>query len=369
MRGGKSSEGRTGAPLFIHIGAHKTGSSTIQAFLRDHEAALAARGILYPTIGRTVLGAHHGLGIGLRDGLSDEGRKMWEEVRRLRVEAPEGHRIVLSSEAFVSLPREQVRYLQRLIGAGPVKILFYVREIAGAVVSGYGQLTKMGNNLLDFDRYFKRHAEAGSKAWVGGVSRWATAFGAENVRIRMLHPTGLVGGDLMEDCLHALGTSMAELGADSAPLRNVAPGWRVTETLRAFASRLGEEERARAFKRMPRIVEEMGQDASLAPALKERGEYLTLEQRRICGDLTRRMIEGINAILPGTNLRMPPSAPAAERPFLPSIERMSAAEAEEVMVRVRAKLAERRVKGRGPRQQKAGRLMRRAMDVTARAVA
>ena len=38
--------------IYLHIGFPKTGTTSIQTWLTEHAAALAAHGVLYPAIGR-----------------------------------------------------------------------------------------------------------------------------------------------------------------------------------------------------------------------------------------------------------------------------------------------------------------------------
>lgn len=53
--------------VYVHIGSHKTGTKSIQAFLRRHADALAVAGIHIPNAG-TILpqSGHHNIGWGLR---------------------------------------------------------------------------------------------------------------------------------------------------------------------------------------------------------------------------------------------------------------------------------------------------------------
>src|SRR5438309_2230327 len=57
----------SGMRVHVHIGSHKTGTKSIQAFLRSHAGALAAAGIHVPQAG-TILpqSGHHNIGWGLR---------------------------------------------------------------------------------------------------------------------------------------------------------------------------------------------------------------------------------------------------------------------------------------------------------------
>src|SRR5204862_1632178 len=78
--------GSAGRELLLHVGTHKTGTTSLQVTLADLSADLAARGILYPETGRVGAGHHNiawGLvgdrrfdrGVGYLDELADEIRR------------------------------------------------------------------------------------------------------------------------------------------------------------------------------------------------------------------------------------------------------------------------------------------------------
>ena len=50
------------ARLFVHVGTHKTGTTSIQVFLRGHAAALRRQGLYVPTTGTIdPQSGHHNL--------------------------------------------------------------------------------------------------------------------------------------------------------------------------------------------------------------------------------------------------------------------------------------------------------------------
>jgi hypothetical protein len=54
--------------LFVHIGTHKTGTTSIQAYLSKHAALLLRRGLYVPAIGSVwEHSGHHNVAWGLRD--------------------------------------------------------------------------------------------------------------------------------------------------------------------------------------------------------------------------------------------------------------------------------------------------------------
>ena len=282
--------------LFIHIGMHKAGSSSIQAFLSENAARLADKGVLYPEAGRSGP-AHHDLAQPLRQG---EVAADWPAI----ADAASERTVVLSSEAFCGCDPDQVR---QAAGAADVRILVWQRNAAEGAVSRYAQNTKRGRNLQPFDRFFDRIGDSEQLLIAPLLARWAQVFGASAIRVRSLDPEALAEGDLIADLLQALGVE------DDPTLvrpgrQNISPGWRALETIRALnrdITAAGEpDERAQRFMRkaMPRAVAR----AETRLGLYERGAYLSPEQ-------AARMVERYNADIAaleasGMDVRLKPLA-------------------------------------------------------------
>ena len=101
--------------LLLHIGQHKTGTSSIQKFFDAAGDKLAAHGIIYPKAGRNgVLGdapGHHALARAFYDrhhrGELPEVAAMVASVRK-EFELSGGHTLVISAEDIYACPRPQV---------------------------------------------------------------------------------------------------------------------------------------------------------------------------------------------------------------------------------------------------------------------
>ncbi|MCP9833464.1 MULTISPECIES: hypothetical protein [unclassified Cyanobium] len=90
--------------VFIHIGTHKTGTTSIQAFLRSHARELAQSGILVPLVGTlSESSGHHNLAFQLNGDSRYDSRlgRLSELVDELRHST--ALRAVISSEDFSGL--------------------------------------------------------------------------------------------------------------------------------------------------------------------------------------------------------------------------------------------------------------------------
>ena len=129
--------------LYLHIGLHKTGSSALQTFFARNIDALAAHGLCYPeghTHGQAVAGhVTSGNATSLYHRLL-EGRLVPTFEALLR-EVGEPPRMLLSTEAFASLSREQVEELLAVLSSTyRVRVICFVRDVYPLLWSGYGCL-------------------------------------------------------------------------------------------------------------------------------------------------------------------------------------------------------------------------------------
>lgn len=130
---------------FLHIGTHKTGSTSIQVSLKQSREALARRGYLYPAAG-TPPGSHgqHNIGWQLRGdrrfspepGTIDD---LLEEIDRTGLD------VVLSSEDLECTTENLSSLVGKLEERGfAVSIVVYLREQADYAKSLYIELTRHG---------------------------------------------------------------------------------------------------------------------------------------------------------------------------------------------------------------------------------
>lgn len=131
--------------LYVHIGTHKTGTTSIQAFLREHADALLACGVYVPA--STTLYAqsgHHNIGFELLDPARFDPAKGTLDDLAAELAACPALSAVISSENLEYLVRrpELLARLEAAVeGAGftPVYLVCF-REPASYAVSLYREL-------------------------------------------------------------------------------------------------------------------------------------------------------------------------------------------------------------------------------------
>lgn len=208
----------------IHIGAEKTGTTTIQNFCAANRSLLLEQGVLYPnslgTPNQTHLAAYAINDRKIDDLRRDVGVLTAEEVPAFRKSVRESLQaeiarcdrvstLLFSNEHLQSrlLRRSEVMRLQELVGefADEMKIVVYLRRQDMVAVSYYSTKLKAGTTedepifpdvpdeddlppYYDYDSML-RHYEA--------------VFGKDNIDVRIFEPRRMVDGSLLSDFLNA----------------------------------------------------------------------------------------------------------------------------------------------------------------------
>jgi len=327
--------------LYVHIGLHKTGTSTIQRFFRLNTALTEKHGLVFPDLGfesRT----HGGVIAALRDIEKGDasGEAVFEAIDRLA--DVDGRSYLLSTENFeLMAPRRIEMFAERIRRRHDVRILAYVRDLTRLMPSVYAQRTKKGRNLRDIDTFFAMTEDWARFRVSQIIGRWGTVFGWDKVRVRALDRDALIGGDLVSDAVAAVGLPPSVIEEAPAATRetfNASPPWEAVETLRAIYAaidaadldwdRLGRSNRVQrktfsepggeqgVVYKINRL-EDACAEAAVAAGGGGRVQYLTPEQWSALRALTLAEIDRLNAHL-DRPIVLAGEAPPGERPFLPA---------------------------------------------------
>lgn len=179
--------------IVLHIGANKTGTSSIQKMLFQNREALQAKGWNY-TDQFTLHMAHHKL------AYSIHGNPLWglkhdwkSELARLMQDPAE--RFIFSSELFFRVldPANVAQYFP----PDQTRIVLYVREPLSYMMSWYQQAIQGTNATCTFSDYLFRFSEPQT----GFLAKWAKVYGGENVSVRVFDRDQLLGRDSRKDFL------------------------------------------------------------------------------------------------------------------------------------------------------------------------
>jgi len=210
-----------GPRIHLHIGRNKAGSTSLQDFFLAQREALAASGLRYCLFGHLWDSVPGVPGFKTQFDLADHARAGAERA------------YLVSNEFMFGWPLEYTHSMAAGLAGFDVRIIAYIRPYGSWICSAYADAVKNGENSRDFDRYLDWMLPRIS-AWPY-LQGWGESFGWDRIRIRSLDPRDLAGGELIGDCL-------AALGLDPAPARcarrsNQAPDWPVVEMLRRLITR------------------------------------------------------------------------------------------------------------------------------------
>jgi hypothetical protein len=234
--------------VVFHIGPAKTGTTTIQKYLRTHASQLLEAGVLYPRFGRYASGEeykiifrnrtmkvkgpmdpHHKLVWVLQGKHPElEGGTLLSSILS-EIEESGANTVFISSESFPSLSVEQVKQLADAFSGYRVKVLFYNRNIEKWLISVYNQDVKMGRTFQALDGFIQ---EERIVPFTEMLAPWEEVFGAENLIIRDFD-AAVKGGHLIDDLSQVLGVNY-ENKTEGKEAENASLGRNVTNGLLYF---------------------------------------------------------------------------------------------------------------------------------------
>jgi hypothetical protein len=204
--------------VVLHAGMGKTGTSSIQSFLRANRDYLASSGILYPTSpGRA---RHFRLGLSVKSPRELERSPAWSRRdasdpmrfrRRFRrrleseIRAAGLPRVLLSDEAVFGSSEPGLRLLGEWMSgiSRSLVVVVYLRRQDDHLVSRYQQQVKVGatQRLVAWSR----KDMTGLYDYYARLSRHRRLLMPTELRVRPFDRDGFVGGSLLQDFLDTAG--------------------------------------------------------------------------------------------------------------------------------------------------------------------
>ena len=293
----------------IHIGTHKTGTTTIQRFLYKNSRSLGARGVFVPEsrndgkIKRTaqhnnlcaaalipdmrktlpifaLVGyrAYHHIFKCEEEINSTNQSKLWEKIRNdIETNSHEDDLVLFSAESFSYFTPEEVEKLKHVMNSlfDEITIVLYLRRQPEYLVSHYGTHVVRGSTWNIFD-YLECPEDRSLLAYHKLVERWSI-FGKDKLKIRIFDRQEFQDNDLLADFASTVGFDIA--GLDRVEDANVSWDSASIEFLRLLNSRCPAMSDSWEFNRDWRLL-----TANVRPFMKKgkKAYYLNrCEARRI----------------------------------------------------------------------------------------
>ncbi|WP_421861332.1 hypothetical protein [Parvibaculum sp.] len=231
-----------GRKLFIHIGPPKTGTSSLQWFLRAQRDRLLEEGIFYPEDDAHNWQSQRRLGFALRRKADPKNGdipdlKVTLDDLHHQIENTDAHTIVLSSEEFFAMRPEAVHRLLDAFASFDIQIVFYPRRQDDAYISSFTQRVKVArrqftepiHSFLDEPHRMSRGLDFYRRGRV-----WAKNLGKDRIAARLFD--GME--DIRSDFMAMLGNgALIQLAQDTAPEKsNKSPTLEAIEHIRVYKS-------------------------------------------------------------------------------------------------------------------------------------
>lgn len=180
----------------LHIGANKTGTSSIQNMLARNPEGLAAAGWTYPDF-HLLHQAHHKLAYSIsgRLGLGIGGD--WQAAFAA-LTADKDQRFIFSSELFFrTVPPARVA---QLFPPEQTHVILYLRDHLSYMASWYAQAIQERNLIAGFAEYVQAFPQPLS----GYLKAWEDVYGAERITLRNFQRRALFMQDSRLDFIRCL---------------------------------------------------------------------------------------------------------------------------------------------------------------------
>jgi hypothetical protein len=168
---------------FIHVGPHKTGTTSLQAAFKDAQGFLLKNGVLYPDNWLRSDGSygHHLLFSHLRGGEDTKLREDFSSFQDVDVE-----KILISAEDLSDLNEREIDRLKALTQGSSVTIIAYIRRWSERLVSAWKESVHHGSTLT-FPHFVAAELAAPTRSnqvnMMALVRRYSAAFGRDNIRL------------------------------------------------------------------------------------------------------------------------------------------------------------------------------------------
>lgn len=228
--------------IYLHIGPHKTGTTTIQQSLNMNRDLLFRHRIFIPKAGQVFpsqAGQHNLAWELITDDRFNNVYGTWKDLLN-EINEVKADQIILSSEDFSFSTPENIRQIKDYLHDYIVYIIVYVRRQDLKLQSQWAVKIKTGK-LEDQYESFHTWLEMNNYEFLNCnyhelSQKWSTVFGKDNVIVRVLEKKQL-NGTLFQDFLSTCKVGEPEQYESSKDM-NITPGIKVLVLFQEFKKRL-----------------------------------------------------------------------------------------------------------------------------------
>jgi|GEM_PF-3582791 len=256
--------------IYLHIGAHKTGTSSIQQALNANRAKLESMGYIVLSDNKASRGAFHGFAHAFEESkvssIIDAIPVIAATRARILLELDRNY--IISAEALEALSSSAIKEVARVLAPHDVRVVVYLRRQEEIIQSKYLQQLKTGGVRCEFEHWFAtNYGNADSNnlrtfSYLRMLAKWAEVFGDQSLIVRTFERDRFVKGDLVEDFFSCLGLSEQQRSdLEKIKTANISPSYKSAVLLGALAARNKDADREtvkRCFKSLSSLTQKLG---------------------------------------------------------------------------------------------------------------
>lgn len=187
--------------LYLHIGYHKTGSTSVQTWMDQNREELARAGLFYPETRRNEARNFHGKHLHLFSQIAKaqkSGDDLGDALRRIfapyisEIDGSDCPAAMLSEESFSGMSPAVIRSLGFLNDHFDVRVVAVLRRQDEFLQSFYHQSIKTGLQR-DFQTYILK-GNWTRLYYADALDTWAEVFGREGMMVRSYDKDRATGG-------------------------------------------------------------------------------------------------------------------------------------------------------------------------------
>lgn len=196
--------------ILLHIGRHKTGTTSIQKFLFKNRHTLKKDNIIYFNTDKNLI-AHHHIPRKFKEYLPNPFAT-WKYARKINREIlketePNLDSIfIISSEAFQNVDPRIVKKLFENSNHD-IKVLCYFRDPVSYYLSSYKQLVHAELVDISFSEYVQKHPKLSE--YETFINKWKSNF--DNMVIKQFERKKMFKNDLIQDFFSVLDVELKEI--------------------------------------------------------------------------------------------------------------------------------------------------------------
>lgn len=241
--------------IYLHIGPHKTGTTTIQHSLMANRNLLFQHGVSLLKTGaiKKHLAKQHRIQRELKKDKSD----LWEKLV-IELEQADAEKNIISSEELCRCNLEEIQRIKKYLSDYEVFVIFYCRRQDQRLQSLWAQSAKFPNRRNEKRSFYEwleeNKYQAVASDYFDLYKTWGSIFGEDHILVRIFEKDQF-HGNLFQDFLTACDVENPESYLESQD-QNQTPSIKEIILLQAYMELLGDRLSEGSLKKVFRFVKE-----------------------------------------------------------------------------------------------------------------